>query len=192
MNSERELWEKFKSGDQQALESIYQSHIASLLQYGKRFVSNDQQLEDAVHDLFLQLWTRRENLGSTDSIIGYLLLSLKRSLFKIAKANLKVVGDDVVQEQDFNCELTIEELIIQGESAKEKSSQLKMAFSRLSAKQKEALYLKYYQNLDYEAIAAIMQINYQSVRNLVSKGIIRLREAMIAMVILLLIVLGEL
>ena len=178
MRSDTDIWNDLRAGDQKALKLIYTNHIEALLQYGKRFIRNEQELEDAVHDLFVQLWTRRGHLGETDSIIKYLLVSLKRSLFKVNKANLKVVGSENLESTSFEGELSIEDMIIKGEAADEKKARLKKAFSELSAKQREAIYLRYEQDTDYETIAEIMEISYQSVRNLVSKGIIRMRDAL--------------
>ena len=39
----------------------------------------------------------------------------------------------------------------------------------LSPRQKEAIYLKFVSELSYEELAKVMQLNYQSARNLVSQ-----------------------
>ncbi len=45
------------------------------------------------------------------------------------------------------------------------------ALAQLSARQKEIIYLKFYQNLSYEEVSDIMNINYQVARNLLSQAI---------------------
>ena len=45
------------------------------------------------------------------------------------------------------------------------------AFEKLSPRQKEIIYLKFYHNLSYEAVSEIMDINYQAARNLLSQAI---------------------
>jgi RNA polymerase sigma-70 factor (ECF subfamily) len=45
------------------------------------------------------------------------------------------------------------------------------ALERLSSRQKEIIYLKYYQNLSYEEVSEIMNINYQVARNLLYQAI---------------------
>ncbi len=44
----------------------------------------------------------------------------------------------------------------------------------LSNRQKEAVFLKYYNQMSYEDICDIMNINYQSVRNLISTALKKL------------------
>jgi len=171
------LWKRLKSGDKGALESIYNTHIEALLQYGMRFSNNQQLVEDAIQDLFIYIWNRREGLSDTDSIIRYLLVSLKRNLFK----KLKVAGKTVDAEPEhhsFAAELSIEDVLISEERDSERSQLLAQAFQQLSAKQKEAIYLRFYQKMEYDAICEILDINYQSVRNLISRSLQKLRDHM--------------
>lgn len=177
------LWRRLKSGDKGALESIYSTHVSALIQYGKRYSSNEQLVEDAIQDLFLYIWNSREKLGDTDSILKYLLVSLKRSLFKKMKAASKT-ADAEPEHHAFEAELSMEDMLIAEEGGVERSAQLKQAFEQLSAKQKEAIYLKFYQQMDYEDICEVMDINYQSVRNLISRSLQRLRKYMPLLIVL--------
>jgi RNA polymerase sigma factor (sigma-70 family) len=70
----------------------------------------------------------------------------------------------------------VEDLIIESEMAEEQAHQLQEAMRELPDRQREALYLRYYQDMDYRDICAIMDINYQSVRNLVASAIRSLRR----------------
>jgi RNA polymerase sigma factor (sigma-70 family) len=51
-----------------------------------------------------------------------------------------------------------------------------VALGRLSNRQKEIIYLKYYQNLSYEEVSEIMNINYQVARNLLYQAIKSLKS----------------
>ena len=53
---------------------------------------------------------------------------------------------------------------------------LQKALDLLSHRQRESIYLRYVQELDYEEVASILEINYQSAKNLVSRTLIKLRE----------------
>ncbi|NNE30084.1 MAG: sigma-70 family RNA polymerase sigma factor [Saprospiraceae bacterium] len=171
------LWRRLKTGDKKALEQIYSTHVDALIQYGRRFCSNEQLVEDAIQDLFIYVWSNKEKLGDTDSIIRYLLISLKRALFKKMKEAGKI-ADAEPEHHSFEASLSMEDMIIEEEGFEEQSTKLKQAFEALSAKQKEAIYLRFYQKLDYEAICEIMEINYQSVRNLISRALSRMRGHM--------------
>jgi RNA polymerase sigma-70 factor (ECF subfamily) len=46
---------------------------------------------------------------------------------------------------------------------------IKNAYDQLSGRQKEIIYLKFYNELEYDAICEIMEISYQSARNLMTR-----------------------
>lgn len=73
-------------------------------------------------------------------------------------------------------EASVEDRIIESEFSLEIKGKLKEAFGVLSDRQREAIYLRYQEGLDYESICGHMDINYQSVRNLISTGIKKLSK----------------
>jgi RNA polymerase sigma factor (sigma-70 family) len=50
------------------------------------------------------------------------------------------------------------------------------ALSKLSPRQKEVVYLKFYENLSYHEITELTSLNYQSVRNYIHQAIQALRR----------------
>ena len=75
---------------------------------------------------------------------------------------------------------------IQKEISQENQQKITQALNQLSKRQKEAIYLKFYTEMDYQQIAEIMQLNYQSVRNLVHASLKKLRQILAMGIILLL------
>lgn len=175
MRSDKEWWAALQAGEEKALAHIYATHIDDLLQYGHRFSQDASLIEDCVQDLFVQLWKKRENLGATTSIRAYLFVALRRSIIRAVKQKLKRTSNRTPEDYDFQAELAIEDMIIAQEISEEQSAQLAEAFEELSKRQREVLYLRFYQEIEYEDICEIMDIGYQSVRNLVSGAISKLR-----------------
>ena len=173
------LWEALKQGEKQALEKIYREHVKALLLYGKKFSADEQLIEDNIQDLFIELWKNKANLGNTDSIRRYLLVSLRRKIIRNISRTKKYISNNEPEEYQFQADFAIEDQIIQGELSSEQSTKLKASISKLSQRQQEALYLKYYSEMDYKDIAEIMDINYQSVRNLVFNALKSLRDQML-------------
>ena len=77
---------------------------------------------------------------------------------------------------EFMQEFSIEKQIIDKQISEEKAEKVRLALKRLSKKQQEIIYLKYYQHLDYAQIAELMSINRQSVYNLLHEAIQKLRS----------------
>ena len=176
--NDNQLWDQLRAGNKSALKDIYDLHYPYLVNYGKKIFQDVTIVEDNIHDLFVELWNRHKSLGPTNHIGKYLAASLRRRIISSLKKNQKLQAVDSFDNIDFQAELSIEELIIGSEHSEEMVEKIKNAFEALSARQKEVLYLRFYQNLDYEEIADVVGIRYQSLRNLISTGIKKLRETM--------------
>jgi RNA polymerase sigma factor (sigma-70 family) len=170
------LWKQLKKGEHQALKSIYDQNIKNLENYALKFTSDIALVEDTIHDIFVQIWQKRETLGDTDSIIKYLCVTLRRELIRRLGKAQNVTGLEYIESKDMAFTLTIEDKIIDEETKEINISKLQSAMTLLSSRQKEAIFLRYFEAMEYEEICEIMDINYQSVRNLISKGIIELRN----------------
>ncbi len=179
------LWKQLKDGNKSALERIYSTHISGLLKYGRKFSRNDQVIEDCIQDLFIELWKNRAGLSMTDSIQRYLLVALRRKIIRQLDRSKKWVSDTEPTELDFKVEIAVDEELIAAELSAERAAQVKAAMHNLSKRQKEVIYLKYASGLDYEDIGEIMGLNYQSVRNLVSGALKKLRGSLLTVILVL-------
>lgn len=175
--TDAELWQRFVDGDKQALAFIYQCQYKPLYKYGYKLSTDKNLIEDCIQDLFMELWKNKSRLGSTDSIRYYLLKSLRRKIFKTIQRNDKTINiESETDDYHFIVEYSIEDLIIFESADAQLKQKLIQALHQLSARQKEAIYLKFYNDMDYKEIAAIMNISYQSIRTLVYQAIKLLRN----------------
>ena len=182
--SDKKIWNNLRNGDQKALEEIYKTYFSELYSYGKRFCKDESTVEDCIQELFEELWNRREKLSETDAIKPYLFVSLKRKIFHTVK-KIRKTTDTELEEKYFDVELSIDQILIAKETTTEQKNNLQSAFNELSDRQKEILFLKYYSEMDYEEISSIMDLNYQSARNLVSRAIQKLAKHMLIVFIIL-------
>jgi RNA polymerase sigma factor (sigma-70 family) len=180
----QQIWDKFKGGDVQSLEQIYEENINNLYNYGKSICQNEALVADQIQDLFVYLWENKSNLSTPISVKGYLLKSLKnRIIDHYRKSNRFNISDDLSNIKATT--LSQEDEIIAFETTYSNQNKLKKAIEKLSTKQKEIIYLKYTKNLPYEEIADLLDINYQSVRNLVHRAMIELRKEMLLLTLVL-------
>lgn len=169
------LWDAFREGNREAYAGIYKLYIEDLLSYGYRVTSNRQLIKDSIQDLFLHLWLHRENLSETDSIKFYLFRSLRnRILRNIEKSDiLPQTADSILENiiEDFSFE---QELMAQ-ETEVQQIGRLQKAINKLSKRQQEVIQLRYHNDFSLEEIENLMQLNNQSVRNLLHRAISQLR-----------------
>lgn len=166
------LWQRSVAGDKGAFCELVEAHYKVLFNYGTNFTSNRELIKDTLQDLFIHLWEKREQLHIQHLTI-YLLRSIRNNLFQsFREQQFQSIDQDLHDRPD---EFTVEKALIFEETDAEKKSRIKEAIARLPKRQKEVIFLRYYQGLDNEQIADLMQVNRQSVANLLHKAILNLR-----------------
>src|SRR5687768_3232067 len=154
--------------------------------YGMTLCHDEDKVKDSIHDLFLTLWESRKNFAIPTSGKAYLFVSLRRRIFDKGTKVQSMTGSlDQVTEADF-LSGGHEEQWIKLEEESLQQQKLDSALARISDRQREIIHMKYYQQLEYEEIAHIMGLNYQSARNLVNRALIALRKEMLLIVTFLL------
>lgn len=94
--SDREIVEKLKSGDQVALKYLFDSFYKELVIHSIKIVANKGVAEEAVQDVFIQLWKNRENFSLEKSFHSYLFTAVKnRSLNYLKSRYGKIRFDDL-------------------------------------------------------------------------------------------------
>jgi RNA polymerase sigma factor (sigma-70 family) len=78
----------------------------------------------------------------------------------------------------FDILASFEESIILEEANSQQLASLKKAVEMLTKRQREVIFLKFYNSLSYQQIAAVMEMNVDSVYNLMTKAIDTLRKTM--------------
>jgi len=173
-----DLWKRFKEGDEKALEEIYFDNYNLLYNYLNKLGGNTALTEDCIQDIFLKLWKSRKTLGAVQSVKSYLLAIARREIIrKIRKKRqheLSVAGSF---KEEINIKFSAEEIIIDSEASEEKRRRVSAALNSLPDRQREAIYLKYYEGLSYDEVAYSMGVNYQSVVNLIYKAFKALRKS---------------
>lgn len=176
-SEEKNLWQRFKEGDRQAFDALLKQHYPLLLNYGRRLVSDALLVEDCLQDFFIDLWHKRAGLGDVQNLNAYLLSSFRRRLFREKEKTMRLgFVAELSDDYDFDVQFDIEADLMAKEIEHENAEQLKYHLDNLSKRQREAIYLRFYQGLEYADIAEIMTINAHSVVNLVYDALKSLRK----------------
>ena len=177
MITDQSLWEQLRAGQKQALADIYQQEVDALFRYGCQFTADQGLVQDCIQDLFIELWKNRETIGTTTAIRQYLLVALRRKIIRqLQQKSNRQERAEKVQAESAEQEQAADETIIQSEEVATQKQQIAQALQLLSDRQREILYLKYFEEVDYKKIAEMLEINYQSVRNTASAGLKALRK----------------
>jgi RNA polymerase sigma-70 factor (ECF subfamily) len=166
------LWESFRNGDKEAFSLLFRRHYESLVRYGNKFTANTEVLEDSIQELFIELWQSKSRTPVL-SVRAYLLKALK---YKLLKKYNRMQDFVPLKEDEGGFEWSPESSLIARQDSDEKERIVTGALNGLTNRQKEIIYLKYYQNLSYEEVSEIMNINYQAARNLLYQAIKALKN----------------
>lgn len=173
---ENSVWTRFLDGDVAAFELLISSNFRALFHYGTKFSQDKEFVKDSIQDLFLLLWEKRENLSSDIAVKPYMMASLRRLMHR--STNKNKVSEDYNEETKtgFELEFSVEEEYIQLESTKLVTQKLKTLLDKLPKRQKEVIYLKFFQELERDQISEIMEVSPQTVSNLLQIAIKHLKN----------------
>src|SRR5690625_1006558 len=177
IEEEQKLWGKLRAGKREALNIIFEHYYSHLFNYSIRIVGDEELVKDALQELFIRLWERRESLGEADSLEAYLLSSVRRILLRNKESSQKKAEySRAYISESLSVSFSMEEMMIQKEFRKEQKEHLYNAIQMLNDRQKEALFLRYYHGLTSNEIAIVMDVNPQSVRNHLARAIASLQS----------------
>lgn len=175
--NETQIWDLMRKGNREALEHIYRLYVKNLYNYGRKICEDKEVVEDAIHDLFVDLWRYRKNISAITSVRYYLYLSLRRKIIKTEnKRSLSVSGPVNWEEISNLMTPPADYTLVNRETLDERTRRLKKYLGNLSPRQYEAIVLRFYDDFSYEEIGTLMNLNTQSARNLVQRGLSQLRQ----------------
>lgn len=182
------LWLSFKKGNDLAFSILYNKYVQRLYNYGMHSCRNKELVLDCLQELFTQLWDRREKLSEVTCVNYYLFKSFRRLLmnrltmgrkFLISLSDRESYGFDFVPSK--------EDSLIEEEWEIERNKKVRNSLHALTKRQREAIFLKFFNQLSYHEVAAIMDLHVDSVYNLISKSIDVLRKKLKADAVLVLL-----
>ncbi|TLU99445.1 RNA polymerase sigma factor [Dyadobacter luticola] len=173
-----DLWHQSQAGDSLAFCQLADKQYRTLFNYASQFTSDREFVKDSIQELLIHIWEKRESIN-IQFVTIYFLRALRNQLmqeFRRNNASQALLDiDDVDQISDYQ---TIETEIERREVFTENQVKVRSALEELPRRQKEAIFLKYFEGMDNEQIADLMQVNRQSVANLLFKGITSLKTQM--------------
>lgn len=168
------LWKSSLDGGEKAFEQLYNRYYDQLFNYGFRFTQQREIIREAIQTLFIKIWDNRATLKETASVKYYLLKSFRRNLFrKLEQEDARYQGDEGAS---FEIQLPHEHSLISLELHAERKEKVDRLLAQLTNRQREAIYLRFYENLSYEEIATILEMQVGGAYKLIYRALDRLRE----------------
>ena len=172
-----QIWLRLKNGDAESITQIIRNYYSDMYFFGLKISQSKELTEDCIQELLVDLWEKRAKLSNVQYIKSYLFKSLRRRIIRSLTYDEPDVYNDPFQNDSFlPIEFSIEDQIIEQQTNEQNKKFLLNALEKLSKRQKEIIYLKFYEKLDYSEIAKIMSLKRQSVHNLLQESVKSLQK----------------
>lgn len=169
-------WLRSLEGDTHAFHNIHRELFGGLYYYALKLLQDGELANDAVQELFVKLWVKRGSIGVLKQVKPYFFTALRRqALNQLRNHRLRQLRLSGLPRPGID--FSPEEIVVRDEEYLRLQSRIAALLNDLPKRQKEVIYLHYFEEMDYAQIAVVMGIHYQSVLNLTQKALIKLRSA---------------
>jgi len=175
-NQLQDAWSNFKGGDFASLGFFFETYYQELFYYGIKIVAMPELVKDTIQDLFADVWERRNTMVSVDNFKAYLIISLRNELVhRINRIRKETLSESIATLQ---FSFSPEDFLISTEQNSEHSRLLSVSMDGLTDRQREVILLRFFHGLEFHEISQVLEMNIQSVRNLLFRALDKIRKDM--------------
>ncbi len=174
---------RMQNGDRNALRKLYNVYKNLLFGLILSILKNREEAEDCLQEVFTQAWEKADKFDAARGNVYSFLVTMARNkaidrtrsrAFKDAHKEDHIINDfTLTPESDENNPHENLEL-------RERANKLKAALKRLSDKERQVLYVAYYNGLSQSEIAEKMEIPLGTVKYRMRQGMLKLKEMLIS------------
>lgn len=152
---------KIRAGDKKAFREMYDRYHVQMYYIAKKYVKSPDLAQDAVQDIFVKFWEKRDRINHAKSIKGFLFTMLRNHLLNMIRDR----KDEIVSMSDIESKklphrnLTDDELIY-----KEYHDIVKEGLKELSDRKREVFELRTLQGHSNSEVADLLNINIRTVK----------------------------
>jgi len=171
-NSEFELIERIRIGDEHAFRDMFKTYYPLLVNFARRYVCNISIAEDIVEDVFLKIWQNRQKWNPTISVKAYLFQTIRNralNYLKRSKMEQQIASD---LETSSIAIKTPEDIL----DEKEMLAEIQLAIEALPKRARSIFTMHRYDQLKYAEIAETLNISVGTVETHMVRALKFLRK----------------
>lgn len=172
LHTDAELLDLMRSGNHHAFAEIYHRYKLVLHHHALLKLGDPSEAQDAIQEVFSNLWLKREALTITQNLSGYLYTSVRNYILNLI-AKKEVQDKYISSMQQFSSEKNI----VTDHRVRENMLQqtIEREIAALPEKMRQVFELSRKQHLSNKEIASIMGISEQTVKKQISNSLKLLR-----------------
>ncbi len=169
---EKLSWQNITNGDEEAYKNVYIFYFKKFYNYGRKFTGDITLIEDCIQEVFLEIWSKRKKIDGINTPDSYFLSVFRYMLLKKMKQAVNQIELDQLDEEP-NFFLNAEQSVDIDPDLKEK---LQDALNNLTARQREAVFLRFYEDLTYEEVASVLNISVKATYKIMARSLQALKK----------------
>lgn len=173
-HSDTELLNALRDDSRDAFRGLYERYWKDLYRMAHIYFRNQQDAEDAIHDMFVYIWEHRHRLEIDTSLKGYLHRALKHRIIRmLSRADLHQKAMDHLVNRLTEIQTTILDVM----AASDVESTLSKAIESFPENMKKTFILRH-EDYTVKEIADALGLADQTVRNNLAEAARRLKNTL--------------
>ena len=178
--ADREMIERIGRGDQSAFSALYDRLSRPLYSLALRMLGDAGDAQDALQDVFLQIWSRAATYNPEQSTVFSWTVLLTRSRvidrLRARKRRLRVVDSATGDEDADVADASTMESGADTADKNDEAARVRSVLNNLPSEQREAIELAFFGDLTHHEIAARLGEPLGTIKARIRRGLLKLRE----------------
>ena len=178
--ADREMIERIGRGDQSAFSALYDRLSRPLYSLALRMLGDAGDAQDALQDVFLQIWSRAATYNPEQSTVFSWTVLLTRSRvidrLRARKRRLRVVDSATGDEDADVADASTTESAADTADKNDEAARVRSVLNNLPSEQREAIELAFFGHLTHHEIAARLGEPLGTIKARIRRGLLKLRE----------------
>ncbi len=155
--------------DKGSFELLFRKFFPALMAFARKFLPDEDDAREVVHNVFINLWEKRESMDTSTSLKSYLFRSVHNRSLNVIRDRKKFSSEEV---PDLASEVDVESQM----DAMELEDKINKVIEGLPEKCREIFEMSRFEGLKYTEIAEKLNISVKTVENQMSKALKILRK----------------
>jgi RNA polymerase sigma-70 factor, ECF subfamily len=180
--ADRDMIARICHGDHSAFDALYDRLSGPLYSLALRMLGDAADAQDAVQDVFLQIWSRAKTYNPQQSSVfsWTVLLTRSRVIDRLRargrRLRVVVAASDVDEDAAQAADASTAESVADTTKRNDEAAQVRSILNNLPSEQREAIELAFFTDLTHHEIAARLGQPLGTVKARIRRGLLKLRE----------------
>ena len=176
-----------KKLDERSFEELFRLYFTPLTYLAKKYMNDIETAKEIVHDVFINLWEKRDTIDLNKPVKSYLFTSLNNKCINYIRDNKKF-NHNIIELDDFNNDSNWEssDKLVECEL----EDKINTTINSLPEKCRQIFIMNRFDNLKYKEIANKLGISIKTVEAQMSKALKVLRENLIDYITIIILIIN--